>query len=179
MPIKSADANGLLDNAFGPDADGKGNNDRYVHIGESHEFETTSSLDSSGNITATAWADATVGDSTLMVAKGTANKNTVWIEETKWLGDQNLSVKCRCNSGNPLVTGAPGIGYTLTITADYTNLAAPKYSITGSHDGFPAFEVYINGTRVHHYDPLASGDGPWSLGWPEEKSVSIPATPVP
>jgi hypothetical protein len=179
MPIQSADANGLVDNAFGANADGQGHNDRYVHIGESHEFEMTSSLDSSGNITGTAWADSTVGDSTLMVAKGTANQNTVWVESTTWLGDRKLAVKCRCNSGNPLVTGAPGIGYTLTITADYTDLSAPKYSLEGTHDGFPAYEVYINSTRVHHYDPLATGEGPWSLGPPEEKSVSTPATPVP
>lgn len=178
MPVQSEDANGLLDNAFGANADGQGNNDRYVHIGESHEFEKTSSL-SGGLLTATAWADTVLGDSTLMVAKGTAAQSTVWVDSTTWLGPRKLSVLCRCNSGNPLVSGAPGIGYTLTIVADYTDPAAPKYSISGSHDGFPAYEVYINGTRVHHYDPYATGEGPGSLGPPEEKTVSIPVTPVP
>lgn len=39
----------------------------------------------------------------------------------------------------------------------------PQYKITGSHDGFPAYELYINKKLVYCHDPLASGDSPRSL----------------
>jgi hypothetical protein len=179
VSIQSIDPNGLVDDSFDSDGNGTLDSDRYVHIGESHEFEKTSSLDPSGNLTATAWADTALGDSHLMVGKGTASSSSVWIESTTWLGPRKLEVKCRCDSPNPLVSYAPGIGYTLKITVDYTDMTATKYSLEGSHDGFPAFEVYLNRVRVHHYDPLVTGEGPISLGPPEEKSVSQIGNPIP
>jgi hypothetical protein len=38
-----------------------------------------------------------------------------------------------------------------------------QYKLRGAHDGFPAYYLYINGTRVHCYDPLEEGGSPWYL----------------
>jgi hypothetical protein len=39
-----------------------------------------------------------------------------------------------------------------------------QYSVTGSHTGFPAYEIYLNGNRVYEHDPVKDQDSPWSLG---------------
>lgn len=36
--------------------------------------------------------------------------------------------------------------------------------LEGNHDGFPAYELYVNGQRIHHYDPVAAGKSPMALG---------------
>ncbi|VVT00443.1 hypothetical protein [Erythrobacter sp. EC-HK427] len=37
------------------------------------------------------------------------------------------------------------------------------YALKGSHDGFPAYELYIDGTAVYAHDPIEAGETPWSL----------------
>jgi len=139
-----------------------------VDIGETKSFDPDTSVDGTGNLTAAALADTTPGDP-LMIARATAPKTEVWIESTIYLGPKKLAVKCRCEATNPLVTSAPAISYTITITIDKT---AGTYSIEGSHDGFPAYEIYINGKRVYQHDPLATGDGLGSLFPDEEYDVN-------
>jgi len=164
-----ADSDGLLDNAYANDPDGVKNDDYYVHIGTTYEFDKASSLDASGNLTAAARADTHLADGTLKIGEGTAPKSEVWlVKPIQRIGDKKVAITCRCESQNPLFSGAPAISYTIVITIDKTDIAAPKYSITGSHDGFPAYEIYINNKRVYQFDPLATGEGPASL-WPDEE----------
>ncbi|PSP15324.1 MAG: hypothetical protein BRC52_16560, partial [Cyanobacteria bacterium SW_5_48_44] len=33
----------------------------------------------------------------------------------------------------------------------------------GSHDGFPAYELYIDDAQVYNYNPLEANDGPIAL----------------
>lgn len=56
---------------------------------------------------------------------------------------------------------------------------SPEYRIQGTHDGFPAYEIYINGQRVYECDPLANGDSPRSLYPPQDKRASVSWTIVP
>ncbi len=48
--------------------------------------------------------------------------------------------------------------------------------LTGNHDGFPAYELYVNGQRIHHYDPVAAGKSPMALGGlgDGDRRVNIP-----
>jgi hypothetical protein len=156
---QAIDSNGLVDNAFGANADGNGNSDRYVHIGETKSFDHDTSVDASGNITAAALADTDTG-APLMIGKATASQTQVQIAETKYLSPKKLQVQCVCVASNPLVDDSPPIDYNIKITIDK---AAGTYSIEGIHDGFPAYEIYINGKRVYQHDPLATGEGLGSL----------------
>ena len=91
-----------------------------------------------------------------------------------WLGDRKLQIRCVVSADNPLVSGAlwDNIDYDFTLIIDLTDAQNPKYSLTGSHDGFPAYEVYIGDKRVYEYDPIVTGEGLLSLGPPMEKDVN-------
>ncbi len=108
----------------------------------------------------------------MKIGEATAPKSEVWIDHSEFLAPKKVSITCRCEASNPLVTGAPAISYSIVIIIDKTDPAAPKYSITGTHDGFPAYVIYINNKRVYQYDPLATGEGPLSLFPPEEHDVN-------
>ena len=173
IAYQSADTNGLADNAFGANADGRGNNDRLVHIGTTKSYEASSSLDSSGNLTQQALADTSPG-APYMIATDTAPQTDIEIKSTNWLSDKSIEINCEADSANPLIQlpfglGPPAINYTLKLTIDRNN---NTYSLEGTHDGFPAYEVYINGNRIYEHDPLETGEGLFSLGPPEEHSVN-------
>ena len=172
---QTIDSNGLVDNAFGANADGNGNSDRYVHIGETKSFDPDTSVDASGNLTATALADTAPG-APLMIDKATAPQTEVWLENAHFITPKKFAVKCRCEASNPLVTGSPAISYTINITIDRST---GTYSMEGSHDGFPAYEIYINGKRVYQHDPLATGDDLNSLFPDEEYTINEVAKPLP
>jgi hypothetical protein len=49
----------------------------------------------------------------------------------------------------------------ITVTIDFRTMT---YKLTGAHDGFPNYEMYINRQRIHHYEhgaytPAALGPG--------------------
>ena len=46
------------------------------------------------------------------------------------------------------------------------------YKLTGSHDGFPAYELYIDECLVYSHDPETGDDSPLSLLPPSEYSVN-------
>lgn len=159
---RSVDINGLVDNAFGP------NVDSYRHIAPTRSFEASSSLDAQGNLTQQALNDTVTG-SPLMIATATAPVTDFDPIITNYTSEKVLEINCRLNSNNPLVTGSPAINYTLKLTI---NRDSNTYTLTGTHDGFPAYEVYINGKRIYEHDPLETGEGLGSLFPPEEHSVN-------
>ncbi|MFM7366897.1 MAG: Ig-like domain-containing protein, partial [Sphaerospermopsis kisseleviana] len=59
----------------------------------------------------------------------------------------------------------PKIDAKITVSVSQKNGYKPQYSIKGWHDGFPAYELYINGERVYGYMPT-SNEGPMHLGIP-------------
>jgi hypothetical protein len=75
--------------------------------------------------------------------------------------------------GNPLVT-APSICCTadwdIALTLEKTP-SATNWSISGEHDGFPAYEVYIGKQRIYTYDP---GKAPYDF----LKQISRLGTPM-
>lgn len=84
------------------------------------------------------------------------------------------------NEANPLVPAdiSPGISYHLNVSVSSIGPdIAASVRITGTHDGFPAYEVVIvrpeagNQTVIKIHDPRDTGDTPAALGPPEERSV--------
>jgi len=66
---------------------------------------------------------------------------------------------------------APDIDYNYYITLKRNQDGHITYWVVGDHDGFPAYELYIDGTLVHSYDPRISGTGPSALwGTSDEKA---------
>jgi hypothetical protein len=74
-------------------------------------------------------------------------------------------------AANPLVT-SPAISSDINVFIRKQNGVA-QYRVEGSHDGFPAYELYINGTRVYEFDPKARNQTPISLAPPKEWPVNI------
>ncbi len=56
---------------------------------------------------------------------------------------------------NPLAIFAEGFGsldWDFTIEID-TSGGTPQWTLTGRHDGFPAYEIYLNDTEIYRYSP--------------------------
>lgn len=71
------------------------------------------------------------------------------------------------------------------INADISVLLRPRkgggleYTVLGTHDGFPAYEIEINNNLVYLHNPIKTGETPASLFPPSEHRVSIPWKKVP
>lgn len=111
-----------------------------------------------------------------MVGKATAPQTEVWLENPHFVAPKKFTIKCRCEANNPLVSDSPAIDYDIDVTIDRS---AGTYSIVGIHDGFPAYEIYINGKRVYQHDPLATGEGLDSLFGDGEHEINEIAKPLP
>jgi hypothetical protein len=60
---------------------------------------------------------------------------------------------------------APPLFYDITVKIDGTT-NPPTYTLTGSHELYPAYEVYINGQLIHDYTPIPGGHTPSSMFLP-------------
>jgi Ca2+-binding RTX toxin-like protein len=80
------------------------------------------------------------------------------------ISDSEISVNFVLDATNPLRPGAPAIDADITIYIREENPeGVAEYRIEGDHDGFPAYELYINQQRVYEHDPVALDQTPWSL----------------
>jgi len=76
-----------------------------------------------------------------------------------------LIIEARIAADDPIIAAtSPKISADLLLSvwekAGYT----PLFSLNGTHDGFPAFELFINGKTFHSYDPRnTAGLGPLAL----------------
>lgn len=78
-------------------------------------------------------------------------------------------------ASNKLVTGAPAIDASMTITITSQEDGTFNFSVKGSADGFPAYELWVaddkgNSVLVFGRNPIESGEGPGSLFPPMEHS---------
>lgn len=89
---------------------------------------------------------------------------------------KNIRVSFRVNGTNPLEELAPAIDCQLDLVVSATGVPAFTYSLTGTHDGFPAYELYLQQRLVYSFDPVAEGTSPLSLGDPNSVQVAIPLT---
>jgi hypothetical protein len=73
---------------------------------------------------------------------------------------------------------APAIDYNFTFAFD----ANGQCRVSGTHDGFPAYEVFINGKLRYSYDPRDTNERPESLFPPMEHDIdneTVEGTPKP
>ena len=71
------------------------------------------------------------------------------------------------SAGNPLLLPelSPKIDANLSLDFGQEGYC----SVTGEHDGFPAYEIYVNGQSVLAYNPADKGKTPWHLLVKSEK----------
>lgn len=87
----------------------------------------------------------------------------------------NVHVHFHLNGVNPLEPLAPAINADLDVLVSATGTPALSYSITGAHDGFPAYELYIAQRLVYSFDPVAAGTNPLNLTV-QDRIVNVPFT---
>lgn len=80
--------------------------------------------------------------------------------DVAYFNPRTLVVIMEGDEGNPLVTGAPGITYSVAVTFDR---CTHKMEWEGSHDKFPSHDFYEQGKQVHHFSHTAAGTSPWYL----------------
>jgi hypothetical protein len=157
---QAADANGLLDDAYTDDSDGNG---EYRNAsGITAEYDKSSSLDANGKLTQAARDDITLNDGFLKIDQGQAGIENMSISPIR-LSDGKVKIVCIGSASDPLISNAPSLDYNFAITIDRTNSSSPVYSLTGIHDGFPDYEIYINNTQVFGFDAVARGQTSLSL----------------
>lgn len=97
--------------------------------------------------------DGVLGDCFLLHGSGTASTGNMRVLVTR-TGDHSVRARIFGGASNPLSFAAPAIDWDVTVTID-TSTGTPQWTLTGAHDGFPAFELYVEGTALHLYDPGA------------------------
>lgn len=79
------------------------------------------------------------------------------------INSNQVKVTLHLDSGNPLLGYlAPPIQSDINVYIQEVN-GKQQYRAEGNHDLFPAYELYINGSRVYQYDPTSSSIGPAGL----------------
>jgi hypothetical protein len=73
-----------------------------------------------------------------------------------------VTITLEDTASNSLILGSGlfPIHFRATITIDKSVPGQHTYHVTGQHCRFPAYEVYINGNRVHQYSPIPTGVSP-------------------
>ncbi|HET6484283.1 MAG TPA: DUF3238 domain-containing protein [Actinoplanes sp.] len=89
---------------------------------------------------------------------------------------KNVRVTFQVNGTNPLEPLAPAIDCRLDLLIAATGVPAFTYSLVGSHDGFPAYELYLQQRLVYSFNPVQAGTSPLSLGDPSGVPVNVPLT---
>lgn len=79
----------------------------------------------------------------------------------------------KVNAANPLQSLAPAINADLYLYLKEYN-GKIYYKLSGTHDGFPAYELYVDQCRIYSHDPAAQNQSPASLFPPSEYSVGEP-----
>jgi Protein of unknown function (DUF3238) len=75
-------------------------------------------------------------------------------------------------------SAAPAIDYDFEFTFD----AYGACRLSGKHDGFPAYEVFVDGKLMYSHDPRDTGERPESLFPPMEHDIdreTVEGTPLP
>jgi hypothetical protein len=126
---------------------------------------------------------ATIQPEPAPAARATASDEEIGATAT-WSGKPGtttgvLQVTLDASASNPIAIGAPAADAIIDLFIDYRDGVPVSYRASGSHDGFPAYEIYLNGSLVYSHDSNALGQTPLSLFPPMEFPVDIKATAIP
>ncbi|HEX2095203.1 MAG TPA: DUF3238 domain-containing protein [Longimicrobiaceae bacterium] len=103
--------------------------------------------------------DGILGDCTLLHDVGQASTGAMSVAVTR-TGSWSVRVRLAGSAANPLVAAAPAIDWDLMLDLD-VGAGTPQWQLTGLEDGFPAFELYVNGTPIYQRNappPYSTGD---------------------
>jgi antitoxin (DNA-binding transcriptional repressor) of toxin-antitoxin stability system len=78
--------------------------------------------------------------------------NFSWTVQSVTRTEHALTVLLTGNSVNPLPLFSAGISWNFTLTID-TSEEIARWTLNGTHDCFPAHELYINGQPIHQRAP--------------------------
>lgn len=138
-------------------------------------YDKETSVDADGRLTAEARADTVVGDDEmLLVVDRSADQATAVATR---LPDGKVRVTLRYNGNNPLINlgSLNDISYAISLTMDFSGMT---YQLTGEHDGFPNYEIYVNRQRIHYFEHDPSPLAPLALGGDMEIDFDQPAAEI-
>lgn len=141
---ESVDADGIEDGSYEPDT------------GVSRSY-TEDALDD-GSLEGD--DDGILGDCHLLHGEAQADPfSTMSIESVRPVSGKSVLIRLQGEVPLPLVQNSPGIGWDLFVQID-ASTDPVQYLVMGNHDGFPAYELHINGTLAYGYHP---GPGPYTF----------------
>ena len=95
--------------------------------------------------------DVVLGDARRKHAEVAVDPTGMIIDDPVRLGPRRVSIRLRTSEkGGPrdqLIAGAPSIDWDLTLVVDASG-PKPTYELTGTWDGYPAAELYVNRTPI-------------------------------
>lgn len=119
--------------------------------------------------------DGILLDCHLLHDRDTASNADMSVQSLGPVSNGTVRIRLSGGPGNPLVRFSCDIDWnlSLTLTDDGT---ATSYQLVGNHDGFPAYEVYVDGHAIYRYDPGAADRGLMSLCGGRDVSVQESGT---
>ena len=106
-------------------------------------------------------------DSNLKIAFG----GTRGQHDTYALTSKSTVLSLHADGRNPLISVAPAINADLSLFLKREGDVL-RCLVCGDHDGFPAYELYVNGVLIYCYDPIAGGKSPTALFPPSDIDVN-------
>jgi Protein of unknown function (DUF3238) len=94
--------------------------------------------------------DGVPGDCSLLHEQGQASTAGMHVSAVR-TGPTTVAVQFTGAAANPLVIGTPAIDWSLLLTLERTG-GSTQWTLTGEEDGFPAFEMYVDGHPVYQRD---------------------------
>ena len=89
-----------------------------------------------------------------------ATASTSEMEETLTIEGPTVVVEFEAEAHNPLIPAlfAPEIDYNFEIRLTLQSAGTVAYRISGNHDGFPAYSIFLNAQNVYWHDPRPEGE---------------------
>ena len=103
------------------------------------------------------------------VARDKANTNGFDVDVDR--EGESIKIEADVRVGNPLVSLSPNIDYDYELSVSVSDKQL-NWELTGDHDGFPAYSVYIGEELIYGHDPIAENQTAFSLFPPAEFSVN-------
>ena len=118
-------------------------------VGQSRSY-AKNAIDNNGRI-GPEDEDGTPDDCSFWHQSGFANKGNMHAAKSTANG-----VRIFGGASNPLVSNSPEISWDYTINFGVANPSAPTYSLTVTHDCYPAHEAYIGNQTVYTFTPTSN-----------------------
>lgn len=100
----------------------------------------------------------------MILERDTADRLTSMQWHFRRAANGAFNIRMEANATNPIaVSRYMGIVPAINYSIDFHFAADRSVTVSGTHDGFPAYDFYLQRRQFHHYDPVAVGASPLSL----------------